>query len=224
MMQKNDQGQPDKITPESLREEGAGAEAAANAGKTASQDKPTPARQLRTIIPDPATGAIEWVECIASAVILVVLLSTFVFRLITVDGASMMNTLQDGNRVVISHLFYQPAQDDIVVFSTHVDGNQTFIKRIIATEGQTVDIDYESDTIYIDGVPYADGHAAQDMYAIGDIAFPVTVPDGCVFVMGDNRNHSKDSRFSDVGMIATDQILGRLIVRIYPFDVLGAVA
>ncbi len=172
---------------------------------------------------EPALSLIEWVECIASAVIIVVLLSTFIFRLITVEGDSMLNTLQNGNRVVISNLFYEPAQDDIIVFSTHIDGNKPFIKRIIATAGQTVNIDYNSDTITVDGKVYADGHAAQDMFAAGDISFPVTVPEGCVFVMGDNRNHSMDSRYSKVGMIETNRILGRLIVRIFPFSEIGTV-
>lgn len=166
---------------------------------------------------------LEWLESIAVSILIVILVFTFVFRMVIVDGKSMLPTLENGQRLVISHLFYTPKQGDIVVANSK-GLNKTVIKRVIATEGQTVDIDFDNHTVTVDGEvlnePYINEPTARDD---GGNTYPMIVPDGTIFVMGDNRNNSTDSRSSLVGCISTDDILGKAIFRIYPFDKFGRI-
>lgn len=174
---------------------------------------------------------LEWVEAIITSVVAVIILFTFVFRIVGVEGISMMPTLHGGgdgtmgDRIILTHLFYTPQQGDIVVVTkpdTNTD-NVPIIKRVIATEGQTVDINYDEGKVYVDGQELDEPYINEPTYHQGDVDFPVTVPEGCVFVMGDNRNHSLDSRFSSVGMVDNRYILGKAIFRILPFDRMGVV-
>ena len=178
---------------------------------------------------------IDWLEVVSSAVIIVVLIFTFLFRIATIDGDSMLNTLHNGEKVVISNLFYSPKRGDIVVVSRNTnnslqeeDSSQLpIIKRVIATEGQTVDIDFINGVVYVDGVELEEPYAKAPTLARGDVEFPVTVPTDCVFVLGDNRNESLDSRFSRIGedgMIHEKYILGHAIFRIFPFQSIGGLS
>ena len=143
----------------------------------------------------------------------------------------MLNTLHDKERVIISDLFYTPKKGDIVVISRNMDNSpnkdeyeQPIIKRIIATEGETVDIDFENGIVYVNGSPIAENYIKEPTYRSGDIEFPVRVKENCVFVLGDNRNDSSDSRFSTIGengMINEKYILGKAIYRVYPFNKIG---
>ncbi len=166
----------------------------------------------------------EWMDSLVVAIVAVVLLFTFVFRVVGVDGTSMLQTLQDSDRVVISHWFYTPSYGDIVVISRNYQNDESLemtkqtepiIKRVIATEGQEVDIDFEAGTVKVDGQLLVEDYVNTPTNVSYDISFPVTVPPGCVFVMGDNRNGSLDSRSSSIGMIDTRYILGRAYVRIW---------
>lgn len=165
----------------------------------------------------------EWLESIAVSVFIVILVFTFIFRIVLVDGSSMVPTLEDGQRLIISHLFYTPKQGDIVVVNSH-GLNKTIVKRVIATEGQTVDIDFENHTVTVDGEvldePYINEPTARND---GGNTYPMVVPEGSIFVMGDNRNASTDSRSPYVGCISTDDVLGKAIFRIYPFNKFGTV-
>lgn len=165
----------------------------------------------------------EWLESIAISIFIVILVFSFVFRIVIVDGRSMVPTLEDGQRLVISHLFYTPKQGDIVVVNSK-GLNKTIIKRVIATEGQTVDIDFEKCTVTVDGKtldePYINEPTARDD---GGNNYPLVVPENTIFVMGDNRNESTDSRNSLVGFIPIDDVLGKAVFRIYPFDRFGRV-
>ncbi len=178
----------------------------------------------------------DWLEILVHAIIAVVICFSFLFRIATIDGPSMENTLIDGERVVITNLFYEPKVGDIVVISrnkensifTANDNNTPIIKRIIAMEGQTVDIDFEKGVVYVDGVELKESYTKTPTnlkYSDG-IEFPVTVDEGCVFVLGDNRNESLDSRsarIGEYGMIDTRYILGHAVYRIFPFAKLGKI-
>lgn len=165
----------------------------------------------------------EWLESIAVSIFIVILVFTFIFRIVLVDGSSMVPTLEDGQRLIISHLFYTPKQGDIVVANSH-GLNKTIVKRVIATEGQTVDIDFENHIVTVDGEvldePYINEETSRND---GGYEYPMTVPDGSIFVMGDNRNASTDSRSPYVGCISTDDVLGKALFRIYPFNKFGTV-
>lgn len=160
----------------------------------------------------------EWFEAVILSLACVVLLFTFIFRPVGVDGQSMMNTLKNNDRVIITNIFYKPQIGDIVVITQPTSVHHPIIKRIIATENQTVDIDFETGTVYVDGKIIDETYIKEPTYLKYDIQFPVTVSEGCVFVMGDNRNNSLDSRSSEIGMIDVRYILGKAVLRAWPFD------
>lgn len=170
---------------------------------------------------------------------ILLLLFTFVLRLCRVEGASMENTLFNGENLVLYSLAYEPKQDDIVVF--HLTGEEhnlekMLVKRVIATGGQTVEINFKNNTITVDGVLYTDEHAVLknnsdtiiDRY-IGNRpnweydaktdSMTVTVPEGHLFVLGDNRNFSRDSRDSSIMFVDERCVLGKVILRVSPFTV-----
>ena len=171
------------------------------------------------------------VFCYALAVMMVMFL--FVFRLVTVDGDSMRTTLTNGDKLIISNLFYTPETGDIVVINpeNHGDADEPIIKRVIATEGQTVRIDYDKWEVYVDGEkldePYivdmmkieqqrwGEG-VAMDGTNVPKYKEEFTVGAGKVFVMGDNRNNSKDSRSREYGEMGVNRILGKVIFRLVP--------
>ena len=146
------------------------------------------------------------------------------FRVVVVDGSSMNSTLVDGDSVLLlSNTFYHnPEQGDIIVASKDsFRGGECIVKRVIATEGQLVDIDFENRIIYVDNKPLEESYV---FFRDGDtgpmiqqgVTFPLRVDDGCVFVMGDNRNESMDSRHPDIGLIDEREILGKAIFLIWP--------
>lgn len=136
----------------------------------------------------------------------------------------MVPTLQDGDRLLISHLFYQPQYGDIVVITKPNEDRRPYIKRLIATEGQTVEIDFEKGTVMVDGKLLEEPYINEPTHLQEGVTFPLTVPKGQVFVLGDNRNHSKDSRDSSLGTFDEGYILGRCLLRYFPFDTAGPVA
>lgn len=174
----------------------------------------------------------EWLDVVVMALIAVVLVFSFVFRVATIDGDSMLNTLVDGERVVISNFNYVPKCGDIVVISRNVEnsveGTLTsqgpIIKRVIATEHQTVDIDFTTGKVYVDGKVLYEDYTSSLTVRKDDLDFPMIVPEGCIFVLGDNRAVSLDSRSSEIGdngMIDTRYVLGRAVFRILPFNRIG---
>lgn len=153
---------------------------------------------------------------LAAAVILVFLL---LFRVIVVSGDSMYNTLVDGDYLLlVSNLFYKdPQYGDIVVASKDsFDNGAPIIKRVIATEGQTVDIDFDKGIVYVDGQPLQEDYTYTPTNIKEGMGFPLTVDEGCLFVMGDNRNRSKDSRNPEIGLIDKREVLGRAILLFLP--------
>ena len=179
---------------------------------------------------DPGREPFDWAESLVPALVFVVLLFVFAVRLIGVDGDSMLPTLQSRNYLIVSDLFYDPSPGDIVVitkegFLINKYGREdSFVKRIIAVEGQTVDIDYDAGIVYVDGEALDEPFTNTPTNRRGDMQFPQTVPEGCVFVLGDNRNGSTDSRYTYVGMIDERYIVGRVLLRILPIREFGVVS
>lgn len=163
----------------------------------------------------------DWLEAIIFSLVVVVLIFTFLFRVVGVEGESMLPTLNNGDRVLISNLFYNPKPLDIIVLTDQTESNKPIIKRIIAVEGQTVDIDFNTGEVKVDGSVLDEPYIFSQTKVEGDVKFPVKVPEDKVFVLGDNRNNSLDSRYEEVGLASENDILGRAFFRIYPFDSIG---
>ena len=141
------------------------------------------------------------------------------FRVIVVVGPSMYNTLVDGDRLILlsNTVYRNPKQGDIIVASKKsFDNGECIIKRIIATEGQTVDIDFQQGVVYVDGVGLEEDYTYTLTTLQEGVRFPQVVPEGCVFVMGDNRNSSKDSRNPQIGFIDEREILGKAVFLLMP--------
>lgn len=160
------------------------------------------------------------------AIILVAVVFTFAARIITVDGHSMEPTYSHGDRVLVSGFAGKVDPGDIVIIVHAL--SEPIIKRVVATEGQVVDFDQALGELTVDGTPLTgeafglEGGITHLPNAPGEVLeFPQTVPEGCVFVLGDNREHSTDSRFTAVGMVDHRNILGKVVFNLYPFSKLG---
>ena len=131
-------------------------------------------------------------------------------RFIGVMGQSMEDTLHSGDWVFIQQAgSYTPQYGDVVVISQPNKYHENIIKRVIATEGQTIDIDFSTGKVYLDGAEIVEPYIKNDTTNYYDVKFPLTVPDGCCFVMGDNRQGSVDSRSSIIGVINNSYVLGK---------------
>ncbi|MBR0235674.1 MAG: signal peptidase I [Clostridia bacterium] len=183
-------------------------------------------------------GIYSVVEIIAVAVVVVILLFTFVARLSTVSGTSMVSTLSNGDKLVISNLFYTPKTGDIIVFQQSGGYfNEPLIKRVIAVGGQRLRIDFTNWLVYVDGVAldetdYVNRRASTMTYRteyyeyyadLLDESGTMTIPEGKIFVMGDNRNGSADSRFPGVGLVDVEDVMGKVLFRLFPIGAFGAV-
>ena len=166
----------------------------------------------------------DWLQCIVMAIVICVLFFSFIVRLVDVVGSSMYPTLENGDKILVSNLFYTPKQGDIVVFRKDEYREEPLVKRIIAVEGQTVDIDFERGIVYVDGEPLDEPYIAEPATDPENFIGPVEVPEGCIFVMGDNRNASRDSRSLSVGTVKEEYIVGRVLFRFFPFDRFGTVS
>lgn len=168
-------------------------------------------------------GAIDWLYCIVVACVVAILLFTFFMRTTIVRGSSMVPTLEERDLVIVNRIYNQPKYGDIVVLRKASFMEDPIIKRVIATEGQTVDIDF------VEGIVFVDGEALDEPYVNAltnereSFTGPVTVPEGSVFVMGDNRNRSTDSRSVQLGCVDTRLIIGRAIFRIAPLNKIGRI-
>ena len=161
----------------------------------------------------------RWFTIFCTVMIVLLLLNTFVVKLALVDGHSMDPTLHDNQMLLVFRPGYEPAQGDVVVIHTGktLFSRDYIVKRVIATEGQTVKIDYDMNEVSVDDVllsePYLNYAEEDPMLPRDDRAVVrYTVPEGCVFVMGDNRNHSADSRSDKYGMIDEGKIVGRVVL------------
>ena len=161
----------------------------------------------------------DWIQSIITALILCVVAFLFVFRVIDVKGNSMIPTLSEGDKMLVSGLFYQPKQGDVVIFrAERYDPDKALVKRVIATEGQVVNIDFDNGVVYVNDQPIEEEYIADLTHIKEDFMGPWTVPEGCVFVMGDNRNQSTDSRDKRIGNVDRREIVGRAYFVIYPLS------
>ena len=162
---------------------------------------------------------VMYLHDVISYLIIICVVFLLVFRVVVVSGTSMNLTLLDGDYLLlVSNLFYNnPQYGDVIVASKQsYDDGKPIVKRVIATEGQTVDIDFLSGTVYVDGVALEEDYIWTDTKSHGGVQFPLTVDENCVFVMGDNRGNSKDSRYLDIGLIDEREILGKAIILFLP--------
>lgn len=161
----------------------------------------------------------EWIQAITIALLLSILIRMFLFEVILVEGSSMLPTLNEGDRLIVSKIDYrisQPSFGDIVVFRNTVGTRENYIKRVIGIEGERIEI--EGGTLWINGQPITEPYINE----IGLDNFERTlVPEGTIFVLGDNRNHSRDSRNPHVGFVSIDDIIGRARIRIWPISELN---
>ncbi|MBQ4290338.1 MAG: signal peptidase I [Clostridia bacterium] len=201
-------------------------ESASEAGVVQATEK-KPSREQKPRFPA-AKEAAEWMELLAFSVAVVILIFSFFCRIAVVDGPSMEQTLYDGQILMVSDLFYEPKQGDVIVFqSPTILGNKAIVKRVIAVGGQTVDIDFDTWTVTVDGVPleeeYVNYMKQISMDRESRLSYPLTVEEGKLFVMGDNRNNSTDSRSVLIGQVDERFVLGRVLFRLFPLSSFGTI-
>lgn len=176
-------------------------------------------------------SVLEYVEILVFSLAVVVVLFVFVVRLCEVKGDSMNNTLLNGEKLLVSNVFYEPEGGDVIVFHQTGALNEPVVKRVIAVAGETVDIDFDTNTVTVtdengNSRVLVEDYAFYDEHRRGhhsDYDFPIKVPDGYLFVMGDNRYNSLDSRFKKIGLVDERRVLGKVIFRVTPFDKMGVV-
>lgn len=175
---------------------------------------------------------LDWVQAIVIAIVIALLIKNFVFTLVQVEGDSMLPTLQNSNRLYVNRFMYTPQKGDIIIFKPEDDPKRPYIKRVIATEGDTVYIDYESSTVYVNDEPIEEPYIKEPTRLIGTYISrlmntgnysrqqPIIVEKDKIFVMGDNRNHSRDSR--EIGLVDKKQIIGGAVFRFWPLNEFGS--
>ena len=171
-----------------------------------------------------------WLQTLVTAVECIVLAFTLLGRLTRVVGHSMDPTLTDGEMLLVWSLGYEPKQGDIVIanktspLAAETLGGEAIVKRVIAVGGQTVEVDYDNNTVYVDGEPLEEDYILEEMRWTGNPYMQETwfeVPEGEVFLMGDNRNGSSDSRDERIGCVDSDYLLGKAVFVLFPFSSFG---
>ena len=167
-----------------------------------------------------------WLQALVMVLVALILIFTFVGRIIGVVGSSMYPTLHDGDLLLLQSIGYTPKQGDVVVLTKEFDAaDGPIVKRVIATGGQHVVIDYDAGTVTVDGEVLDEPYINEFMVDPGmDSIHDVVVPEGSIFVMGDNRNHSSDSRNVTLGTVNERYVLGRALWVLLPFQNFGAIA
>lgn len=169
---------------------------------------------------------IELIKSVIIAAIAAFLIVTFIFRPVAVDGTSMFPTLHNTDRLIIekvTYYFRKPTAGDVVVFNYPANPKEQFIKRVIAVGGDKIKI--HDHKVYVNGKPLVEPYIFEKMNAMIDKNYEneVSVPKGTIFVMGDNRNDSRDSRYSDVGFVELKQLIGKAFIRIFPLNKIGGI-
>lgn len=165
----------------------------------------------------PFNWVFDWLRSILLAVFVVMFILAFFVRIVNVDGGSMNNTLLDNDKLLVTSFLYKPTDGDIIIISRGQYLDEPIVKRVIATEGQTLKIDFDKEEVYVDGKLLDEPYISSQMVP-GTAEIPEVIPEGKVFVMGDNRAKSLDSRYIDVGLIDESDVIGKVQYRIYPFE------
>ncbi len=181
----------------------------------------------------PSDDILDWCDSFVFSLFIIILIFMFVLRIVEVDGSSMYPTLNDKDTILITHMFSDPEPGDIVVLNSDAL-NKTIIKRVIGIEGQTVEIDYSESKIYVDGVELKEDYLSGSALSMRELdqfnkmyynestgRYEYVVPEGYIFVLGDNRNNSTDGRM--IGFVSVDSILGKAFVRIFPIKKFGLI-
>ena len=174
----------------------------------------------------PHQGLYEWLQSLVPMFLIVLVLLTFVGRTIGVQHDSMNPTLFDGDRMIVRSIFYTPARGDIIIFSKqYFQDGAAVVKRVIALAGDTVDINTQTGVVYVRhaGQQYAftplyEPFTSGPTHIAGDMVYPFTVPEGHVFVIGDNRGNSTDSRHTCIGAVDEREIIGQVVAVFLPFN------
>ena len=174
-----------------------------------------------------AADLFTWLQALTFALVIILVVFTFFGRIIGVDGHSMEPTLQDRDMLLLQCVGYEPQQGDVVVLHKSFSATgEPIVKRVIATGGQTVHIDYDTSTVYVDGQALEEPYLGEPMLQPGSSTMQGTdwdVPEDSVFVMGDNRNYSSDSREESLGPVNEQYVLGKALVVIFPFSHFGSI-
>ncbi|MCI8397817.1 MAG: signal peptidase I [Oscillibacter sp.] len=164
-------------------------------------------------------GLYEWVQALVCSVLTAVLVFTFAVRVVGVSGGSMRSTLQSGDMLLVVNglLCGDYRRGDIVIAAkSSFEYGEPIVKRVIAVEGETVDIDFDAGVVYVDGEALNEPYIREATHLAEGTSFPLTVPEGCVFIMGDNRNDSRDSREPTLGAVDTRCLIGRAVFLLIP--------
>ena len=169
-------------------------------------------------------GLFDWCEAMIFSLILVVVVFTFFFRLIAVDGTSMLPTLQDHDMMIVSDLGYNPKRGDVIVVNKETFSIGPIVKRVIAVGGDTVDINFATGEVFVNGEVLDEPYINEPTYTAEGTEFPLTVPEGQLFLLGDNRNGSSDSRDPRIGLVDERYVIGHVLAVIFPFSSFGVVS
>lgn len=168
-------------------------------------------------------SALEWFDAIIVSLTLVSIILFFLVRTARVEGSSMVPTLTSGDQVVARSFIYRPSRGDIVLIDGYIDLGKPIVKRVIGISGDEIDINFETGDVYVNGEVIEENYISAPTTRFFDVQFPVVVPEGHLFLLGDNRPVSKDSRSSEIGMIDERDVLGKVIFRLFPLDGFGGV-
>lgn len=169
------------------------------------------------------TAMLEWFDALVLALTLVLVLLLFVFRTVNVDGTSMVPTLQNKDQVIAQSFLYHPQRGDVVVIDGYTNYGEPLVKRVIGVGGDTIDIDFDQGVVYVNGNVLEEPYISDLTHRSYDMQFPLVVPQGKVFLMGDNRPNSLDSRHSSIGFIDERDILGKVVFRLLPLTRAGGI-
>lgn len=179
-------------------------------------------RNNKYIIKTGYTGnwVFDWTKSIVAIMFIMLFILTYFFRIVNVDGDSMKNTLINDEKLIVTSFMYTPTDGDIVVISHGQHLDEPIIKRVIATEGETLKIDFDKQKVYVNDKLIDEPYVSSEIVR-GDSVIPEIIPEGKVFVMGDNRAISNDSRYNQVGLIDVKDVIGKAQFRILPVDKIG---